>query len=523
MAASIENPGLLWQWGVGILVVLLYARDRFDSPGSVRWTTTFAQYWFARTGYMAVLLLGYLILGGAFTDAKPLLDFFLGKDSSIRSSEYLPGPLFAALLLTSFLPHIPQLKQLDEAAKQLFQRIGNIPSEVRMFSAQLERARLIPGAHIRENEYIELGVKPEWLQLPESRLTYWWARIGLMHAAVNAWDGDPRYVNYVTERKSSRDDIDRRVEQFLALHGVGPNGITADELAPGAPDYRTVSREIEEIHRSLCDFIAGGLLHAARGPRQRQNSLNELGFEGSEKELRPAMSVHQVFLIGGIIFLMVLFAALVFEQFVNPGDLRLEIRVLFMIPVLYCTSIMIAIYSKSAWSFANIREVGSRPVAGYFAAGAVAVAAAFMIQLLFRFAQGGNVLQVLSEPGKFKEAFTTNIDRWPWYLMTLFTTVAIAWAADNYYSSDKEPVWLRAAETVGMAVFFAGIQWVTLQLLLEYSHDPGRWLGKEWRMIVTSTLVGACIGFFVPHFYRTSFTQPEAVSAHPLSVLRQAA
>lgn len=43
---------------------------------------------------MGVLILGYLILAGAFTDAKPLLDFLLGKDSSIRSSsEYLPGPL----------------------------------------------------------------------------------------------------------------------------------------------------------------------------------------------------------------------------------------------------------------------------------------------------------------------------------------------------------------------------------------------------------------------------------------------
>jgi hypothetical protein len=50
-----------------------------------------------------------------------------------------------------------------------------------------------------------------------------------------------------------------------------------------------------------------------------------------------------------------------------------------------CTSIAIAIYSKSAWSFADIRVVGARPYMGYAAAAAAAVVAAFVIQLLLRF------------------------------------------------------------------------------------------------------------------------------------------
>jgi|GEM_PF-5208553 len=523
LSKSINDPGLLLQFGVGMLVVLLYARDRFESPGPVRWTTTFTRYWLARTGYMASLLLVYLLLGGAFIDAKPVLSLLMYGNASLKPpSASLPGPLFAALLLTSLLPHVPYLKKFDEIAKGIFQRMGNIPMEVRVFSAQLERAKLVPVSHMLESAYGELGVKAEWLQLPENRLTYWWARIGLMHAIVNNWDANPTYLGYACNRKTSLDDINRRVEQFLALNAIGPNGVAADEQPPNTPVPRSVSREIEEIHRSLCDFIAGGLLHCVRGARQRQHLLNELGFQLSERQLRPAMSIHHVFLIGGILFLLVLFVALLFQQFLTPGDLPLDIRVWFMIPILYCTSIVIAIYTKSAWRFADIREVGTRPVMGYAAAAALAVLAAFVIQLLFRFVQGGTVLEILSKPGQFTAALLTNLERWPWYVLTFFTTVAIAWTADNHYESDSEPPWLRWTETLGMAAFFCVLQWITLQLLVEFSPHPERWAGKELQMILRTTLVGACIGFFVPHFYRRSFRQTQVVPVRSPVTLTQA-
>lgn len=80
---------------------------------------------------------------------------------------------------------------------------------------------------------------------------------------------------------------------------------------------------------------------------------------------------------------------------------------------------------------------------------------------------------------------------------------------------EKIPAWLRAAETVGMAAFFGCLQWVTLELLVEFSPGPERWPGKEWQMIFTTTLVGACIGFFVPHFYRRSFKEPELAPVPP--------
>jgi UDP-N-acetylmuramyl pentapeptide phosphotransferase/UDP-N-acetylglucosamine-1-phosphate transferase len=138
---------------------------------------------------------------------------------------------------------------------------------------------------------------------------------------------------------------------------------------------------------------------------------------------------------------------------------------------------------------------------GYAASGAMAAVAAFIIQLLFRFVQDG--LAAISEAGKFTKALSTNLDRWPWFFMTFFTTVAIAWAADNYFLSRKEPKWLRAAETVGVGIVFGLLQWIVLEFF-RYLPEAARWdvPGKREQMIITSALVGACIGFFVPSCYR---------------------
>jgi hypothetical protein len=501
------DSGLILQWCIGILVVCLYSHDRFEKPSSVRWTTTFARYWFARTGYMAALIVLYLLLAGFFTDAQPFIQFFLpqsGTPGAPQMPDALPAPLFAALLLTSLLPHIPLLNNIDEGVKRLFQRIGNIPQEVRVLGSQLEKTRLVlpaAGRGYLVESMRELGIEEGWLDRPEYSLTHKWARIGLLYGTTRQWEGDVSFVHYVKQREQTFADISRRIEGVRKSSRTNRNGIVEDELAPVAEAFRNLSKELNEIHRDLCDLVAGGLLQVGRSPKQRQARLDELGFTVSEKQLRSPMSIHHIFLVGGAIFLIMLFASLIFQQFINPGPLNLQMRVLFLVPIIYCVSIMIAIFPKSAWEFANIQLAGQRPVMGYAASGAMAAAAAFIIQLVFRFVQGGNLLAIFSTPGRFTAALQTNLERWPWYFMTFFTTVAIAWAADNYYAAKEEPKWLRAAETLGLGLVFGLLQWIALELF-ELLPNASRWDGKEVRMIATSTLVGAFIGFFVPFYYR---------------------
>ncbi|RZI40489.1 hypothetical protein EGT07_22875 [Herbaspirillum sp. HC18] len=501
------SPGVVTQWLFGSVVVLLYAIDRFETPVPARGTTTFTRYWVARTGYVASLFLLYLLLAGAFTDAESILKMILNgtspKTLGVDMTE-IPGPLFAALMLTSLLPHVPYLKNVDELVKRWFQRLGNIPLEVRALSRQLQYTRVMISPQMAatlRDVLDELGIRKEWLTTRENTLKHKWARIAALYASVVQWNRHPAFMRYLAEHGTEFDDILKRVQ---AIRELDENTLAAlsQDAGPMQPWRKRMVEELGSLQQALCDFIAGALLQEGRSRRQRQVLLSELGFEAAPKPIQR-LTAHDIFLVGGIIFLMMLFTTLILNQNFTATDLasNISMRVMFMVPVIYCVAIVAAIYPKAFWPFADIQQVGYRPIMGYVVSGLLAMAAAFMIQLLFRYVQGG--LAAMIAPGSFMKAFRTNLDRWPWMLMNFLMTIAIAWAADNHaLSKEKVPSWLRMSETLGLAAICGALQWVTLQLLLAFSTNPARWDGKVGKMILTSTLVGGIIGFFVPHYYR---------------------
>lgn len=496
------------QWLFGSIVVLIYALDRFETPVRARGTTTFMRYCIALTGYIISLLMLYLLLGGAFTDADAIMKMIMygtGDQVQKMNAEKLPGPLFAALLLTSLLPHVPYLQQLDEMVKRWFQRLGNIPWEVRTLSGQLQSTRINPTLELMDKlrEPLEhgLGIQEEWLKTREKTLAHKWARVGVLYAAVNQPNCRADFARYMGEHKNEFKEIDTRIQAVLAL--VKTDCITLDKSACKlTPCHNQLFADLAFLHEALCDFIAGALMQKGRSRKQRDIHLREFGFETSEKPSQM-LTAHDIFLVGVVIFLMMLFTTLIINQNFSSINLAADfsVRVLFMVPIIYCVAIAAAIYPKAFWPFADIHQVGSRPIMGYVLSGLLAVVATFLIQLLFRYVQGG-VTEMLS-PGAFMKALHTNVDRWPWLLMNFLMTIVIAWAADNHaLSREKEPRWLRLSETLGLAAICGVLQWVTLQLLLMVSSNPGRLYGKAGQMILTSTLVGGIIGFFVPHYYR---------------------
>lgn len=511
---------LVLQWILGGVVVWLYALDRFDTPGPTRPTTTFLRYWLARVGYVFCMLVLFLVLGGAFTDID--LDAvwrFLRVDGVSDEVEQMPGPLFAALVLTSLLPHFPYLNKLDDAVKHWFQRIGNIPFEARELSGRIAATKLVlyPDSIERLRPTLsELQVDERWLLAPESSLTYRWARTAVLYASIRPWVQTGGYARYVDEQKARFAALQERVE---AMSGLDEKTLLAVDGDPrslaGQPLRKRVPKEVDDLEQSLCDFISGGVLQVELGPRQRYAALARLGFPGIGQS-RSVLSVHEVFLVAGLIFFGMLLITLLARRFVSPQPLAPNLRVLIMVPMIYAIAIVLAIYPKAVWPFADIRRVGYRPVAGYAASGALAAAAAFVISLLFRyvFEYPGNLIEALGSPGRFRDVFSVTIERWPWLLMVFFATVAIAWAADDCVDDPaKAPKWLRGAETVGLALSFALLQWMIVELLIAIGAAPARMLERVPTMAATSLLIGATIGWFVPHLYREKIAPRPAAAA----------
>ncbi|MED5621358.1 hypothetical protein [Ideonella sp. BN130291] len=517
---------LLLQWLFGAVVVGLYARDRFDSPLAARCTTTFTRYWVARLGYIGSMLAIFLVLGGAVTDLdlKPLWQL-LDLDAVAKDSAALPGPLLSALVLTSLLPHFPYLSKIDDSVKLWFQRVGNIPFEVRELSGQMRNAEFRPSpdtlARLRAR-LEELGIDERLLEAPRGSFRLRWGQAAVLFASVQAWSGSRGYLRYVDSQHARLAELSARFESLASLldrrtlNELDHSG----ESSLADPFRRKLRRDIDEVHQAVCDFASGGVLHTEWGPRGRYAALATLGFVGLERP-RHALGSHELVLVGGLIFFAMMFGTLIARRFVDPEPLNNGLRVTVMVTLIYVIAIVLAIYPKAVWPFADIRAAGRRPVAAYAVSGVAAAGAALVVSLLFRFVldEPGNLLHMLSTPGRFSNAWFTTLQRWPWLLMTLFATIAIAWAADDHLlASTPVPRWLRHAEAAGMATVFALLQWMVVELMVsgasQAQHDE--WMRRLPQMVLTSVTIGLCIGFLVPHLYRSkSGPVPAAPSVAP--------
>jgi hypothetical protein len=506
---------LLLQWIIGGLVVVVYGADRFKYPQPMRATTTFWRYWSAWGGYIIAMVGLFLLLGGAITGLDPgALMTFLGAGAPPLDAKTgtLPAPLLAALVLTSLLPHFPVLGKIDDAVKEWFQRVGNMPFEVRELSAHLQAASYEPPAEALDQLlpiFRSFGVDPAWLTAPADSIKRRWARSVALYAEIQQWEVARSYARYMEENSAVMVSLRAKLTALAEnLDGRGLDALVHDSESPlVARMGRQIETDLSVLERALYDFVSGGVLSGGRLYPQRRATLTQLGFSGLPAT-RGALTANDVVLVVGLVFLTMLFLPLMMSRFFDPTPLRRHLSMMVLVPIIYAIAIVAAIYPKSVWPFAAAQPGGPRPVAAYAFSGAIAVVAAFAVSLLFRFAfnSPGNVFQALATPGAFARAWGDSIQRWPWLLMPFFTTVAIAWAADDHPpNTDSEPGWLRWVEAAALAVIFAGLQWTVLQLLLAdmLPPDSDRLSHALPRMLVTASVIGACIGALVPRLYRS--------------------
>ncbi|WP_250532351.1 hypothetical protein [Caballeronia sp. ATUFL_F1_KS39] len=523
---------VLWQWLIGVFVVVVYANDRFESPLPMRPTTTFVRYWIARSGYVLSMLLLYYVLSQAFSSA-PALAAFAGIDEIPSTLNNLPKPLLTALFLTSILPHSPILKKLDEVVKRWFERIGNIPYEVRELSGKLRNGEFMPPKEAAESirdSLDRLGVKTDWLALPKNTLSGKWARTVALYATVRRWP-DSRFARFADRQREKLAEFDQQIEKLgISLRGDTLAMLDMSEHASlAAPLRQKLLTEIDTVYKELCDFVSGGVLECEWAPNSRYSTLAKLGFCSVSKPINPMRADDLVLVIGLIFFVVVV--VIVLLGAINGAADAASFRLAVLLPMIYGISIAAAIYPKAAWPYARMKFPGRRPIAAYAICGVLAVAASAPAALILRmvWSNTGNPLDLLIQEGLFSRALNESIQRWPWYVGTFFTTIAIAWAADDYFGVADPPKWLRYAEALALAGFLVLVQFLVLQF---FKNDDNlrafyqlRLEPNRSQIYINSAAIGLCIGFLIPHFYRRSCSAPnhsddEAVDAASCGIAR---
>jgi hypothetical protein len=333
---------------------------------------------------------------------------------------------------------------------------------------------------------------------------------------VQGWEDARGYAHYFDDSRAVLGEIRAKLESLAEM--LQP--VVVAELDGGhdspvvARIRKRITHELAELRKALCDFVSGGVLSEGRSHAQRITALTRLGFTGLPA-VRSSLNANDIVLVMGLVFLAILFIPLTVRRFFDPTPLPGEVRLYILIPIVYAIAVVAAIYPKSAWRFARRKPGEGRPAVGYAASGALAAVAAFVVSLILRFAFNaeGNIFQVLAKDGSFATAWAQSLERWPWHLMTFFTTVAIAWMADDRPDSNKEPTWLRWAEAAALSAICVALHWTVVQLFAAAGNPFALVLEQQLLTSLTvAAAIGASIGGFVPYKYRSRARQP-AVAA----------
>jgi hypothetical protein len=533
--AVVERPEFeqrhdaMYNWAFAVLLVIVFAHSRFNTPSNSRYSTTIGQFYFAEIAYVTCNLLLLVLMSGLVHASPEVLKLLAGGDPTQipEGIEGISAPLVAALVMTTLLPHSPVISQIDKFLLDRFRALGNIPVEVRRLAALLRDARLqIESAAAADSaRYVDAQLEsPEALQAflkanAPDEPEYIFNRVLYLGTRLKQWESHERFSGDCVQFRDDFDGIFKKLDdlvkltsRFAAIFTLPEKGGT-DAVARAHGELRKrILADCQALNREICDFLARALLHNIRTRRERDAVIRDLGFvipEGAE----AGLSATKIVTFATSVFL-IFFTGLSLLGFVLNGY-EVKVHRLFGIALLVAiingVAIYCAIMPKQFWGFANIQKVGMRPVIGYFVSGVLAIIAAAAIGFVFR-----SLLYM-----NFDCSISLSLASSPWLAMSFIETVLLALLADNYAADpQRAPKWTRYAEGLAQGVAQAGIAYYIVQALGDIRGAippvPGCPLPAPppWQFPCSvSFLIGVFLGATVPHWYRNRMVRPAAATA----------
>ena len=480
---------------LGVVLVALYASDRFNTPPTNRSSTTAARFYSAAGLYLCVTIGLYVSLLIGFPQLLPQWQPIVA-DAAPWAKE-LSAPFLLALLLTVSLPRVPVLAGIDEWIRKTLQHVAAIPCEVLRLSAVLRRSSFQVSAERQEEIRASMQANgfqsSDTLFLESAAPQYLWTKLTVLMKSLEDWESHPRFAGFAARFPADLEALRVRHKQLtskakncfrlLRDHAGGAGiGQGDDAVAQFQADFVEQTNDLLE---STYEIIGRGVLQCKLTHSARCEQLKALGFQGQVAPIQLTLNELVALFTGVTVVLLVGF---VFSSSPDsPSSLELIGRAA-TIGAIYCAAIWWALCPKERWECAK-RDAGDiRPVACYLVSALLASATALVINL------GFTLLLCRDFPMAWEQFSRT----WPWIIMTFATTVLTAWLADDRPSARWPASRLRWLEGFGQAALMAGMAWFVHELLRE---SGGRLPALE-NMLVLSAAIGFGIGFLVPTWYR---------------------
>ena len=528
------------QWTVACIMVIMYAHQRFSTPVTNCYSTTTARYYVALTVYVTSIGILFVFLGGGLAVSPKVWAMFVQGGENLPSDiQELPGPLLAALLLTTFLPNSPFLKRFDGWLRRGAWRLGRIPREAQQLAVQMRRSRLVVPEDYRKSVVQRLaafGVTEEgydWEAEGDER-TLVERLVEVTYLVVLTRDWKLNDVRNWTRRKYDK-VIDTLVEDYNATRIEYEQLIAAsrehfealksdgNELSTGVEQRlgTALAERAENLKRVHCELVARGVLRREGTWTERHEKLEQIGFSGIEEPQRP-IAFNDILRVCLGVFSILFFPMIGLVVWgASDGRISQAFMIPFMVAIIYGFAIFAAIFPKTTWSFADIRKVKQRPVVAYFLSGLLAMCFAAMVSMVFRYlGSGGNP--------DFIKALESFWWTHPWLGMSFVTAMTLAWLADDHVLDERPPNWRqRLVEALVMAALLACTAYIVYLRLEEVyrlateediypwwmvNRSVPHWFAvrpPEF-LVPVSAAIGFLLGYMVPHLHRTTSTAEEA-------------
>jgi hypothetical protein len=488
-------------------LIIIYAWDRFNTPPSNRSSTRQLLYWESCFGYI-LSALGLFLALSALLEQEGWRTLFQLKDN-----QSLPAPLLATLAMTTLLPRVPLLNQLDRWLLDRFLDWGAIPAE-----AKRRAAALTPHSFTVQSGDVEAlrdgcdGVYGASFAshlrdrgvagLEHSRLRF--TRVAQLYAQIQRLAAEPRYSRFFDQNANEFAALGRQLEGFI--RGAVAELDLAAKLHPLAADsayqeliqdrHQAFAAECRERFILMARFLAQAVLRSEPTEHDIIARLRRIGFPEAEPMNVPIFPINSLTALGLGVFAYLTLTGYLFAHLVakaaDAQGLEALPNTAFMMAA-KVTLVRVATLALTVWLIQRYaffrRNPGESP--RYFAYLVNGIAAAALT------AAGGAGLHLWD-----LDPVAGLRNELPLVLLSLMLCTAVACCCNDWAEDGKPPRWLRLAEAVGCGAIMAlGMVIIDLADLGRLNAGSGRLLAA---FIGLPSALGMMVGACVPHIYRES-------------------
>jgi len=499
---------------VACVLVCFYAWSRFNTPSTIRSQTSQFQYLTSCATYVLSSVGLLMLLAWALGRNPDMLGLLHSGSQEALSNDIksLDAALVAALMLTTLLPSFPVLRDFDARMLKFFHKMGAIPFGAVRWAQRLDAAAFTirDGPLADARNYIANSKL-----LPDTLIAELQTDFAADHTRYRFTRNLVLYVTMcnLTHRARFGDDFPDDIAVFEKKMGrlfaqcVGFFALTGqlsrqqlDPVPESVEEFRSLTLEAYEDIRLM---LARVMLYSCSNEAEVVARLADIGY-ALKRPVPIRMPLNLLALdVVGVIALFTASTFLASDQ-IPVGK---AIFIGLFVAINHSIGTTFALLPKQAWSFADIRCAGERPVLAYVISGlctltiTIPVSYAFYLLRVHLFPDSSPAIPFAAQC--------------KWLMLPTVLSVGLAFACDDFAGRDHEPRWLRWAEGLALAALVAAAGLLVVRWLHgdQAAAHPGGHVPPLWMPVVLSASIGALFGATIPHWYRRVLLQATAREA----------